>query len=118
MRTNITLTLKVVSSFVDKYDDTKRYQPGDNLQTDSIARTNDLVKRGLCEIREVVTSEVNTEDGITIKGKEFSLEAVKIALTEIGAGVKGNAKTKGVTDALAKLTEEQTNALYEKLTAE
>lgn len=103
--------------------------PGEKLRTDDLDRVNDLVKRGLCEIASVDYSE---EDGsgsdtgedsgsdnaklVEFQGATYSLDVVKAALKEIGAGVNTNAGVKGVSDKLAALSEDQIAQLQEKLT--
>lgn len=117
-------TLIALVVFKDKITK-KIIQPGDNLQTDDLTRVNDLVKRGLCEIVSVESSandEANTggnsggADLVEFQGTKYSLDAVKAALSEIGVSVNANAKTKGVSDKLATLSEEQIAQLQDKLT--
>ena len=50
------------------------------------------------------------------QGATYSLDVVKAALKEIGAGVNTNAGVKGVSDKLATLSEDQIAQLQEKLT--
>ena len=102
-------------------------QPGGTLQTDDLTRVNDLVKRGLAKIVSVdnpVMENTGTGDNsgnadaklVEFQGAQYSLEDVKAALKEIGAGVNANAGVKGVSDKLATLSEDQYIQLQEKLT--
>lgn len=121
----ILIVLIAIMAFKDKFDKSKIYQPGDKLQTGDLTRVNDLVKRGLCEIAGTVEADAETDANpgtdnaddnlVTFNGNQYALDVVKAALKEIGAGVNANAKIKGVTDALAKLSEDQQTALQEKL---
>ena len=123
MEKAILIVLIALVAFKDKFDKSKIYQSGDKLQTGDLARVNDLVKRGLCEICGTAEAEAEnpgtdgSENLVEFNGAKYELDVVKAALKEIGAGVNVNAKVKGVTDALAKLSEEQQTALQEKLTA-
>ena len=100
--------------------------PGEKLQTDDLDRVNDLVKRGLCEITSVDYSEEDGSDTgedsgsdnaklVEFQGATYSLDVVKAALKEIGAGVNTNAGVKGVSDKLAALSEDQIAQLQDKL---
>ena len=112
----INFILKVAKSngFRDKV--TKEHLAfGTILKTEDSSRANDLVKRGLAELTgaDVVEPE-NTGDGkpettVKINDTEYEVEAVKDALSAIGAGVKG------VNNKLETLTEDQLNALVSEL---
>lgn len=126
MKQILVFTLIALILFKDKI--TKEIiNPGENLQTDDLARVNDLVKRGLCEIASVDYSAENGSDTgedsgsnnaklVEFQGATYSLDIVKAALKEIGAGVNTNAGVKGVSDKLAALSEDQIAQLQEKLT--
>lgn len=126
MKQILVFTLIALILFKDKI--TKEIiNPGENLQTDDLARVNDLVKRGLCEIASVDYSAENGSDTgedsgsnnaklVEFQGATYSLDIVKAALKEIGAGVNANAGVKGVSDKLAALSEDQIAQLQEKLT--
>ena len=126
MKQKLVFALIALILFKDKI--TKEIiNPGENLQTDDLARVNDLVKRGLCEITSVDYSEENGSDTgedsgsnnaklVEFQGATYSLDIVKTALKEIGAGVNTNAGVKGVSDKLAALSEDQIAQLQEKLT--
>lgn len=126
MKQKLVFTLIALMLFKDKI--TKEIiNPGENLQTDDLARVNDLVKRGLCEIASVDYSEEDGSDTgedsgsdnaklVEFQGATYSLDVVKAALKEIGAGVNTNAGVNGVSDKLAALSEDQIAQLQEKLT--
>ena len=126
MKQKLVFTLIALILFKDKI--TKEIiNPGENLQTDDLARVNDLVKRGLCEIASVDYSKEDGSDTgedsgsnnaklVEFQGATYSLDIVKAALKEIGAGVNANAGVKGVSDKLAALSEDQIAQLQEKLT--
>lgn len=44
--------LLVIANFIDKYDHTTLYNPGDKLKWDDTERVNDCVNRGLVQIVE------------------------------------------------------------------
>lgn len=126
MKQILVFTLIALMLFKDKI--TKEIiNPGEKLQTDDLDRVNDLVKRGLCEIASVDYSEEDGSDTgedsgsdnaklVEFQGATYSLDVVKAALKEIGAGVNANAGVKGVSDKLAALSEDQIAQLQEKLT--
>lgn len=122
----VIFTLIALAVFKDKITN-KIIQPGESLQTDDLSRVNDLVKRGLCKIVSVenpTLSEPGAGDKsgnaaaglVEFQGAQFSVDDVKAALSEIGAGVNANAGVNGVSKKLATLTEEQIAQLQEKLT--
>ena len=126
MKQIVIFTLIALIVFKDKITN-EIIQPGGTLQTDDLTRVNDLVKRGLCEIVSVdnpVLYEQGAGDNsgnadaklAEFQGAQYSLEDVKAALNEIGAGVNANAGVKGVSDKLATLSEDQYIQLQEKLT--
>lgn len=117
MTKKLTFVLIALVVFIDKATK-KIIQPGALLQTDDLARVNDLVKRGLCSIKEVETSAeegANGADLVEIQGNSYPVADVKAALSEIGAGVNANAGVKGVTNKVAALSEEELAKLQEKL---
>lgn len=122
----VIFTLIALAFFKDKITN-EIIQPGGTLQTDDLTRVNNLVKRGLCEIVSVdnpVLDEQGAGDNsgnadaklVEFQGAQYSLDDVKVALKEIGAGVNANAGVKGVSDKLAALSEDQIAQLQEKLT--
>lgn len=126
MKQIVIFTLIALAIFKDKITN-EIIQPGGTLQTDDLTRVNDLVKRGLCEIVSVenpVLEQPGTGDNsgnadaklVEFQGAQYSLDDVKTALNEIGAGVNANAGVKGVNNKLATLTEDQYIQLQEKLT--
>lgn len=126
MKQIVIFTLTALAIFKDKITN-EIIQPGGTLQTGDLTRVNDLVKRGLCEIVSVenpVLEQPGTGDNsgnvdaklVEFQGAQYSLDDVKAALKEIGAGVNANAGIKGVSDKLAALSEDQISLLQEKLT--
>ena len=126
MKQIVIFTLIALIVFKDKITN-EIIQPGGTLQTDDLTRVNDLVQRGLAKIVSVdnpVLDEQGAGDNsgdadaklVEFQGAQYSLEDVKAALKEIGAGVNANAGVKGVSDKLATLSEDQYTQLQEKLT--
>lgn len=126
------LKLKVLRPFKDKNDLKICYEVGGELSIpadtpENVARINDLIARGLCEIAAVeaeipATAPVDTDDdqkiaAVSFNGQEHPLAAMKVALEAIGVSVAKNAGVPAVTKAVAALTEEQTVALAEVLAA-
>lgn len=125
--------LKVLKPFRDKLDHKTSYPTGSTLETSDPARINDLVKRELAEVVAVEAKHVDGNGGesdgsdggkttdnpnhntIAFKGEEFDVQTVKNALIAIGVAVAPNAGVKGLTAKVEALTEEQANALAEKL---
>ncbi len=126
MKQIVIFTLIALIVFKDKITN-EIIQPGGTLQTDDLTRVNDLVQRGLAKIVSVdnpVLDEQGAGDNsgnadaklVEFQGAQYSLEDVKAALKEIGAGVNAKAGVKGVSDKLATLSEDQYIQLQEKLT--
>ena len=126
MKQIVIFTLIALIVFKDKITN-EIIQPGGTLQTDDLTRVNDLVQRGLAKIVSVdnpVLDEQGAGDNsgnadaklVEFQGAQYSLDDVKAALKEIGAGVNANAGVKGVSDKLAALSEDQIAQLQEKLT--
>ena len=126
MKQIVIFTLIALIVFKDKITN-EIIQPGGTLQTDDLTRVNDLVQRGLAKIVSVddpVLDEQGAGDNsgnadaklVEFQGAQYSLEDVKAALKEIGAGVNANAGVKGVSDKLATLSVDQYIQLQEKLT--
>ena len=126
MKQIVIFTLIALIVFKDKITN-EIIQPGGTLQTDDLTMVNDLVQRDLAKIVSVdnpVLDEQGAGDNsgnadaklVEFQGAQYSLEDVKAALKEIGAGVNANAGVKGVSDKLATLSEDQYIQLQEKLT--
>lgn len=111
-------SLKVKGAFKCKYTG-KIYQPGDTLETNEIDRVNDMLQRNLCVITAVSSEDAadKAADKITFQDAEYDLDVIKEALKTIGAKVAENAKVKGVTNAIEKLSEEGKAKLAETLKA-
>lgn len=108
------MELKVQKPFIGKVEK-KVFNQGDTLYSDDVERVNVLVGGGFCRI--VSLSDENAADNASIEfqGKQYDVEALKTGLIEIGASCSPNAKAKGVANALAKLTDEQAEALSKLL---
>lgn len=114
--------LRVISKFNGK-DEGKTLNPGDTLTTDDVTRVNALVAQKLCLItsfevaKDAATTTATDNATIAVNGVSYDVEEVKKALASIGVSVAANAKVKGVTSALEKLSDEQTSQLEAALTA-
>ncbi len=112
------MKLKVIKEFNGKAEG-KLLKPNDVIETVDVDRINTLVKRGFCEILSLENAPAGDSGKVVeFQGKEYDLEKVKAALAAINAPVAANAAVKGVTNALAKLTEDQAAALAETLKEE
>ncbi len=126
------LKLKVLRPFKDKNNLKICYEVGGELsiptdKPENVARINDLVARGLCEIAAAeaevpAAAPVGKDDEaapatVSFGGQEHPLAAMKVALEAVGVAVAKNAGVPAVTKALNALTEEQTAALVEVLAA-
>lgn len=114
------MELKVIKKFNGKAEG-KVLQPGDVVVTTDIDRINALVGGGYCVISSLEETPAADSTGgnvIELHGKCYDLDEVKTTLGAIGAPVAANAGVKGVSNALAKLSEEQTAALIEELKKE
>lgn len=126
------LKLKVLRPFKDKHDLKVRYEAGDELpisvdKPENVARINDLIARGLCQIAAAeaetpAAAPAGKDDEaapatVSFGGQEHPLAALKVALEAVGVSVAKNAGVPAVTKALDALTEEQTAALAEVLAA-
>lgn len=114
--------LKVKNKFKDKYTG-KVYEVGETLKTDEISRVNNLLSKHLCEVVSVSTAiaddaEKKDTNKVFFNGTEYDLDVIKDALGEIGVSVAKNAGVKGVTNALGKLSEEETAKLSDALNKE
>ena len=125
------LKLKVLRPFKDKNNLKICYEVGGELsiptdKPENVARINDLVARGLCEIAAAeaeapAAAPAGKDDEtapatVSFGGQEHPLAAMKVALEAVGVAAK-NAGVPAVTKALDALTEEQTAALVEVLAA-
>ena len=128
IKTSILFVLLVLEQFKDKSDHKTVYNPGAHLETDDLSRVNDLVNRGLAKIETVGVPEENANgagsDGkgnevtpgkVAFDGKEYDPQEIKNALIAAGVAVAPNAGVNGLTKKIGELSEEQTNALKEKL---
>lgn len=110
------MKLKVVQAFIDKEDHSTIHKVGDTLCISDLSRINFMVRKGICEIVSIDDDPLeDSTEKVSFNDNDYDLEVIKNALGEIGSPVAPNAKVKGVTNAVAKLTEEQTNALLEVL---
>lgn len=113
------MKLEVIKKFNGKAEG-KVLQPGDVVVTTDIDRINALVKGGYCKITSLEEATPAGDAGkvVEFQGEEFGLDEVKTALGTIGAPVAANAGVKGVSNALAKLSEEQAANLVKTLKEE
>lgn len=126
------LKMKTLRPFKDKHNPNIRYEIGDELPIstetpENVARINDLIARGLCEIAAVeaeapAAAPAGKDDEavpatVSFGGQEHPLAAMKVALEAVGVAVAKNAGVPAVTKAIDALTEEQTAALVEVLAA-
>lgn len=106
--------------FRDKTNKSKIFNVGDTLVVSDLDRVNDLVSRGICVIK-AINEEKKREDKpevVNVSGKDYALLDVKEALEVIGSPVAQNAGVKGVSNAVAKLDEEQLESLVSELEKE
>ena len=124
------MELKAIKIFRDKANSEKLYEIGETLSVDDLARVNDLVSRGLCEI--IADNGNNNGEGngeesnppptggnggnlppIDVTGKValfekwFEPQEVKDALIAIGVSVLWNAGIPSISKKISELTEEQ-----------
>lgn len=112
------IELTVIKKFKDKNDTTVSFDPGSKLNIDEIARINDLVKRGLCEITSLDVTDENI-DTINFGEKEYDIKTMISALKQIeGINVAPNAGIKSITDKLTTLNDDQKTTLSELLNKE
>jgi hypothetical protein len=129
MKKLILFSIAVLAQFIDRENPGRILSPGETLVTDDVERVNNIVKSGLGEIVSVDVKEEAAGQAaqqapkdpvakmVAFQGEEYDVETVKKALGEIGAKVAANAGVNGVSNAIAKLTEENQKALSEKLAA-
>lgn len=112
------MELKVIKKFNGK-EEGKTLNPGDKIQCDDIDRINTLVGRGFCIISSLENTpmpvDVITNSYVEFRGNRYHIETVKVALGVIGVRIAHNAREKAVNNALAALTDEQSEALAEAL---
>ena len=126
------LKLKVLRPFKDKNNLKIGYEVGGELSIsadtpENVARINDLIARGLCEIAaaeaEAPAAPPADKDDeaalatVSFDGQEHPLAAMKVAREAVGVAVAKNARVPAVTKVIDALTEEQTAALAEVLAA-
>lgn len=111
--------LKVIRKFQDKYTD-EVCLPGSAFETEDLSRVNDLVKRGLCDLVDVVpvTPAVPKANTVSFQGVDYPLEEMKEALNAAGVKVAANAGVKGISNAIEKLSDEEALKLSESLKKE
>ncbi len=129
-----TLKLNVKKAFRSVIDNKTIHSEGTTLETSDIQRVNDLVSRGLAEIVSIegTATDKKKEQGqgegtkekspkpenpskVTFRDGEYDLQSVKEAIVSLGITIAPNAGVNGVTKKLAELTDEQADALAEKL---
>ena len=114
------IVLCTKKKFRDKTNRSKIYNVGETLEVSDLDRVNDLVSRGICVIT-AINEEKKREDKsevVNVSGKDYALLNVKTALEAIGSPVAQNAGVKGVSNAVAKLNEEQVESLVVELEKE
>lgn len=113
------VVLKVIEKFNGK-DEGKILNPGDTITTDDVTRVNTLVAQRLCVITSVeadVATSNASSDTVMVNGTAYDVDAVKKALTALNVSVAANAKAKGITSAVEKLSDEQKAELEQALNA-
>ena len=110
-------TIAVLAAFLDKDNPGKKYNPGETLVTDDLARVNNLVRKGFGEIKavEAENQEETAPKVVSVLGNEYDLAKVKEALNAIGIETAKNAGVDAVQKKVTELTDEQANALSAKL---
>ncbi len=116
------MELKVIKSFNGKVEG-KTLNPGDVIQCDDLERINALVGRGYCTIISLDDTTSNApmpvdliaDSYVEFRDKRYHIETVKVALGVIGVRLAHNAKERAVNNAIAALTDEQSEALAAKL---
>lgn len=125
--------LTVIETFRDKTDPKTVLSPGGTLETTDIDRVNNLVKRGFAKISAIVEDNGNDADAnaddsdagakaiqkpgtVSFRESDYDVQTVKDALIAIGVPVAPNAGAKGISSKIGTLTDDQANALAEKLT--
>ena len=125
--------LTVLVTFRDKTDKTRVLSLGDTLETTDLNRVNDLVSRGFAKISAIVEdngkdTDANDNDSdaegkgyqkpgkVSFRDSEYDVQDVKNALIAIGVPVAPNAGVNGLTNKIGEITEDQANALADKLT--
>ncbi len=115
------MELKVIKKFNGK-EEGKTLCPGDKIQCDDIDRINALVGRGYCIILSLDNApmpvNVIADSYVEFRGNRHHIETVKVALGEIGVRVAHNAGVKAVTNAIANLTDQQSEELAKALNAD
>ena len=119
--------IAVLSAFRDKENPDRVFGPGDSLETGDLKRVNDIVGRGLGFLSNVKVveapapaapaEEAKEEDVkvVSVLGTEYELAKVKDGLNAIGVKTAANAGVEAVAKKVVELTDEQANALVEKL---
>lgn len=125
------MELKVIKPFHGKVED-KVMDKGELIHSADVERINALVSGGFCAIVSLSDApnendnnanddnapkdDANsTKDSVVFNGTAYQLETLKEGLALIGVSLASNAKERGVSNALGKLTEEQAQKLAEYL---
>lgn len=128
----VTVKLKALKPFRD-ITDKSVVNVGDVLETQDVKRANNLISRGLATVAQIEVAEdadkANGVDGgeggkapagtpgkVAFRGAEYDPQVIKDAMVAVEIPVAPNAGEKGIANRLTQLTEDQANALAEKLT--
>lgn len=111
-----TIILDVLKAFRSVTDNDAVLSEGSTLETTDIKRVNSLVGRGLAQIASIEEEgDGGKADVVPFRGGEHDLQSVKDALTSLGIAFSPNAGVKGIAKKVEELTDEQADALEEKL---
>ena len=125
----VTVKLKALKPFRD-ITDKSVVNVGDVLETQDVKRANNLISRGLATVAQIEVAEdadkANGVDGgkapagtpgkVAFRGAEYDPQVIKDAMVAVDIPVAPNAGEKGIANRITQLTEDQANALAEKLT--
>jgi hypothetical protein len=127
------IKLKALKAFRSVTDHKTVHAIGDVLETQDVQRVNNLVSRGLAAVVSIeADKEANADQGagnggdsdtkganpdkVAFRGVEYDPQELKAAMVAAEIPVAPNAGAKGIANRLTQLTEDQENALAEKLT--
>lgn len=112
------MKLRVIQEFNGLVEG-KLLKPGDVIHSTDVERINKIIKGGFGEIISLEDApDEDKEELVEFQGVEYGLSVLKEALGSIGASVAPNAGVKGVTNAIAKLSEEKATELANALKKE